>query len=168
MSLIIISDFKVKINYIYKKIQMKNITYLLILFSFNSLFSQNSVSIKGEWNATDFWKNNSKFIFSEDGYISMTINGQLVDGKNFIIRGGKNDGEKAEMKYDINYTKSPIELDIVALKTENGKQKEYGRMFCILKFINSNEAYIIISKGARDSDFNDENKERIVKLLRQN
>jgi len=147
---------------------MKNIVFLLILFSFNSAFSQNSVSIKGEWNATDFWNNDSKFIFSEDGYISMTVNGQLIDGKNFIIRGGKTDGEKLEIKYDINYSKSPIELDIVALKIENGKQKEDGRMLCILKFINSNEAYIIISKGARDSDFNDENKERIVKLLRQN
>lgn len=147
---------------------MKNIIYLVILFSFNSLFAQDSNIIVGEWNATDFWENKSKIIFSEDGYISMTINGEFVDGKNFIIRGGKKDGEKAEMKYGINYTKSPIELDIIALKNENGNPKEYGRMFCLLKFTNANEAYLIISKGARDSDFKDENKERIVKLFRQN
>lgn len=147
---------------------MKNIIYFVILFSFNSLFAQDSNTIVGEWNATDFWKNDSKFIFSEDGYISMTINGQFIDGKNFTIRGGEKDGEKAEMKYEINHTKTPIELDIVALKTENGKPKEYGRMLCLLKFIDTNEAYLIISKGVRDSDFNDENKERIVKLFRQN
>ena len=147
---------------------MKKIIYLVILFSFNSLFAQDSNIIVGEWNATDFWENKSKIIFSEDIYISITINGEFVDGKNFIIRGGKKDGEKAEMKYGINYTKNPIELDIIALKTENGMPKEYGRMFCLLKFTNANEAYLIISKGARDSDFKDENKERIVKLFRQN
>lgn len=147
---------------------MKNAVCVLILFSFNSLFSQSSKTIIGEWNAIDTWENKSKFIFSEDGYISMMINNEFVDGRNFIIRGRKNNNEKAEIKYSVDYTKNPIEIDIIALKNEDGKPKEYGRMLCILKFVSNDETILIISMGKRDLDFNTENKDRIIKLSRQN
>lgn len=147
---------------------MKNLFYLIALFSINSMFSQNSKTIIGEWDASDFWKNKSKFIFSEDGYISMTTNGELVDGRNFIIKGGNDNGKKSEIKYTIDYTKNPIEIDIIASKNEHGSAVERGRMLCILKFIDDNEAQLLISRGKRESEFNDENKDRIMNLSKNN
>lgn len=147
---------------------MKNLFYLIALFSINSMFSQNSKTIIGEWDASDFWANKSKFIFSEDGYISMTINGELVDGRNFIIKGGNDNDKKSEIKYTIDYTKNPIEIDIIASKYEHGSAVERGRMLCVLKFIDDIEAQLLISRGKRESEFNDENKDRIMNLSKNN
>lgn len=146
---------------------MKNIIYLVILFSFNSLFAQDSNIIVGEWNATDFWENKSKFIFSEDGYISMTINGEFVDGKNFIVKKGKNKGQKTELKYKIDYNKTPIELEIKGISVVNGKLEKTESVLGILKFLNNDEALLILTREAKE-EFNEESKDRVIKLQRNN
>lgn len=146
---------------------MKNIIYLAILFSFNSLFAQDSNIIVGEWNATDFWENKSKFIFSEDGYISMTINGEFVDGKNFIVKKGKNKGKKVALKYTIDYNKTPIELEITGTSIANSKLERVESVLGILKFLNNNEALLILTREAKE-EFNEESKDRVIKLQRNN
>ena len=91
----------------------------------------------------------------------MSVNGEFIDGKNFIIHGGKNDGQKGEMKYLINYEKNPIELDLVAMK----ENKEMGRILGVIKPINENEFLMIWSfDGKRNSDFSENNNEQIMKV----
>ena len=140
------------------------ITFLALVF-FEASYSQNKkLNPVGNWNMTDFWGNKSDFILSEDNYASMSVNGEFIDGKNFIIHGGKNDGQKGEMKYLINYEKTPIELDLVAMK----ENKEMGRILGVIKPINENEFLMIWSfDGKRNSDFSENNNEQIMTVKRK-
>lgn len=141
-------------------------TFLLISVVIGSLsYSQNKkLNLVGSWNITDYLGNKSVFILSEDNYVSMTINGEFIDGKNFIIRGGKNDGQKGEVKYIINYEKTPIELDLIALK----ENKEMGRILGAIKIISENEFLMILSfNGERNSDFSENNNEQIMTVKRK-
>lgn len=139
---------------------------LLILIVINSTsYSQNKkLNLVGNWNVTDSWGNKSDFILSEDNYASMSVNGEFIDGKNFIIHGGKNDGQKGEMKYLINYEKTPIELDLIAMK----ENKEMGRILGVIKPINENEFLMIWSfDGKRNADFSENNNEQIMTVKRK-
>lgn len=141
---------------------------LLLLFSIvlnSSSYSQNKkLNIVGNWKMTDYSGTKSDFILSEDNYASISVNGEFIDGKNFIIHGGKNDGQKGEMKYLINYEKNPIELDLIAM-IEN---KEMGRILGVIKQINENEFLMIWSfNGERNSDFSENNKEQIITVKRK-
>jgi hypothetical protein len=141
-------------------------TLLLILIVVNSVsYSQNKkLNLVGNWSMTDYWGNKSDFILSEDNYASMSVNGEFIDGKNFIIHGGKNDGQKGEMKYLINHEITPIELDLVVMK----ENKEMGRILGVIKPLNENEFLMIWSfDGKRNSDFFDNNNEQIMKVKRK-
>lgn len=139
---------------------------LLVLFILTNIcYSQNAQkNIIGEWIATDFDGNVSNMIFSNDNYISMTINGEFVDGKNFVIKGGKNDGQKAFMKYEIDDSSLPIKIDIVAIKFEGGKNIEKGRILGILDFLNNEMRINMSFGGPRESGFDDSNKENTIYL----
>ncbi|OWR12828.1 hypothetical protein CDW55_12310 [Chryseobacterium sp. VAUSW3] len=94
----------------------------------------------------------------------MSINGEFIDGKNFIVRGGINNGQKAELKYSINYEKNPIEIDFIAIKDN----EEKGRILGAIKQINENEFLMTMSfDGKRDLNFTDENAEKIMSIKRK-
>lgn len=139
---------------------------LFFLFFINCS-AQNGVKktdLVGNWIWTDYWQNTSDFILTPDNYVSMSINGDFIDGKNFIIRGGKNDEQQAELKYIINYEKNPIEIDFIAIKDN----EEKGRILGAIKLINENEFLIIISfDGKRDLNFTEENAEKIITIKRK-
>jgi hypothetical protein len=94
----------------------------------------------------------------------MSINEEFIDGKNFIIRGGKYNGQKGELKYIINYEKTPIEIDLIAVK----ENKEMGRILGVIKPINENEFLMILNfDGKRNSDFSENNYEQIMTVKRK-
>lgn len=114
---------------------------------------------------SDYWNNESPLILSEDNYISMSINGEFIDGKNFIVKGGKNNGKKGELKYSINPDKIPIEIDLIALMDNDEK----GRILGVIKPINESNFLIILSfDGVRDQNFEEDNKENILTVTRSN
>lgn len=146
------------------KSHIKILLLILIVVNSSSYSQIKKLNLVGNWNMTDYWGNKSDFILSEDNYASMTVNGEFIDGKSFIIHGGKNDGQKGEMKYIINYEKTPIELDLVAMK----ENKEMGRILGVIKLINENEFLMIWSfDGKRNSDFSENNKEQIMTAKRK-
>lgn len=117
----------------------------------------------GNWVASDYFNNQNPLILSEDNYISMSINGEFIDGKNFIIKGGKNNGKKGEFKYSINTDKTPIEIDLIAFMDDDEK----GRILGVIKPINENNFLMILSfDGERNTNFDDTNKENIIKVKR--
>ena len=86
----------------------------------------------------------------------MSINGEFVDGKNYVIRGGKNDGQKMFVKYEIDDSGLPIKIDIIVIKPENDKNFEKGRILGILDFSNKMETRMNLNfNGIRESEFND-------------
>jgi len=107
-------------------------------------------------------------IFSNDNYVSMTINGEFIDGKNYVIKRGKNNGQKGFIKYEIDNTSLPAKIDIIVLTLENNQETEKGRILGILNFINENEMKINLNFGGfRESEFNDSNKENTITLKRK-
>lgn len=109
---------------------------LLFVFTTNCFAQANTerLNFVGKWNLTDYSNNRSEFILSSDKYVSMTINGEFVDGKKFNVSGEKSDGQKGELKFSINYEKNPIEIDFIAIK--DGEEK--GRILGAIKPLNEN------------------------------
>lgn len=140
--------------------------FSLILFTIfsNYVFAQ-KLNLAGNWTSIDYDKNKSDFILSEDNYVSMSVNGEFIDGKNYIIKGGKNAGQKGELKYTIDYDKNPVEIDIIAIMDDTEK----GRILGTIKLINANEFMMIFSyNGKRDYDFSEYNIKQIAVFKRKN
>lgn len=97
---------------------MKKLLGILLFLTFiiNCSAQKNTLNFVGSWTLTDYFNTKNDFILSEDNYITITINGETIDGKNFIIKGGEKNGEKGELKYSINSNKIPIEIDLIAMK----------------------------------------------------
>ncbi len=140
--------------------------FLLIAFIFvstNSNAQNTENDFVGSWIAFDHLNNQNPIIFSEDNYISISINGEFIDGKNFIVKGGKNNGKKGELKYSINTDKNPMEIDLIAIMDNDEK----GRILGTIKPINENNFLMILSlDGVRDTNFDDENKDNIIQVKR--
>ena len=147
---------------------MTNLLKIIFLFLFaincTAQTETDKFDIVGNWNWTDYWENKSDFILSSDNFVSMSINGEFIDGKKFIVRGGKNNGQIAELKYSIDYEKNPIELDLIAIKDD----EEKGRILCSIKLLNLNEFLMTMSfDGKRDTNFTTENSEKIMTVQRK-
>ena len=147
----------------FSKIILKICFLFAIILSANLYSQEREFDIIGNWNSTDFWSNESKTIFTKDGYISLTINGEKIDGKNFIIHGGPNDGQKGEMKYEINTKTSPIQIDIIALKDN----VEKGRILGIIVPVHHTKFLMLLNfNGKRPETMNDENFEQTLTLYK--
>ncbi len=143
-------------------IKLLLLTAIILSYSVNA--QQTKVNLTGNWILTDYWENETDFILSSDNYVSMLVNGEFIDGKNFVIHGGKDDGQKAELKYWIDYDKNPIEIDFIAIKDNTEK----GRILGAIKPINENEFIIILSfEGSRDKNFSEDNLEKIMSARRK-
>ncbi|MBZ4033499.1 hypothetical protein K6T82_01890 [Flavobacterium sp. 17A] len=143
--------------------------YLLLFFIFTSLsYAQTKKEILvGNWQGTDSNGVKNKMIFTSDNFISMTVNGEFIDGKNFVVKGGKNDGKIGLLKYEIDESKTPIAMDIIAYSLEKNKQIEKGRILAILDFKSNDEIKINISlSGTRASEFNESNGSNTILLKR--
>lgn len=143
---------------------MKKLLFILLIIT-NICYSQNEQqSIIGEWNATDFDGNKSKMIFSNDNYVSMTINGEFVDGNNLVVKSGENNGQKAFIRYEIDNSSLPIKIDFIAIKLDGEKFVEKGRIVGILEFLNETEMRINLSFTERETEFSDTSKKTTIYL----
>lgn len=116
----------------------------------------------GVWNSVDISENQSKTTFSQDEYVSMTINGEEIDGRKFIIRGGSNNGQQAELKYKVDYNENPIHIDLIAIKDN----QEKGRIFGIITPIDKNKFLMQISFDGKRPQKIDENSENTLTLTK--
>lgn len=130
---------------------------VLLLFLLTTTFCNAQTpkqSIVGEWTATDFDGNVSNMIFTQDFFISMTIGTEFIDGKNFIVKGGKDDGQKRILKYELDTTSFPIKIDVIALEIVNGIPSEKGRLLGILEYLNETEMRFNLNfENSREIEF---------------
>lgn len=133
-----------------------------ILLSSNLYSQETKFDIVGVWNSVDISENQSKTIFSQDEYVSMTINGEEIDGRKFIIRGGPNNGQKAELKYKVDYNENPIHIDLIAIKDN----QEKGRILGIITPVNKNKFLMAISFDGKRPQKIDENSEHTLTLTK--
>lgn len=135
-------------------------SFLFILLIKSNLYSQETkFNLVGIWNSVDISENQSKTIFSQDEYVSITINGEEIDGKNFIIRGGPNNGQKAELKYKVDYNENLIHIDLIVIKDN----QEKGRILGIITPINKNKFLMAISfDGKRPQKINENSEHTLI------
>lgn len=135
---------------------------IFILISSNLYSQETKFDIVGVWNSVDISENQSKTTFSQDEYVSMTINGEEIDGRKFIIRGGSNNGQQAELKYKVDYNENPIHIDLIAIKDN----QERGRILGIITPINKNKFLMQISFDGKRPHQIDENSENTLTLTK--
>jgi len=146
---------------------MKKFLLLFLILTSASYAQTKKEILVGDWQGTDTNGVKNKMIFTPDNFISMTINGAFIDGKNYIIKGGKKDGQKALLKYEIDESKVPVTMDIIAIALEKGKEVEKGRILAILDFKSDDEVRINLGlNGVRATEFNDSNAGSTIFLKR--
>jgi len=146
---------------------MKKILSLFLILTSISYAQSKKEILVGNWQGTDASGVKNTMIFTSDNFISMTVNGELINGKNYIVKGGKNNGKKGLLKYEIDESKTPVTLDIIAYALENDQQIEKGRFLAILDFKSNDEIKINLSlNGVRATEFNESNKATTILLKR--
>jgi hypothetical protein len=132
---------------------MKKIILLLmtslVVFSFQT-DDITDFNIVGKWKGVE-GQETGYFIFDEEGYAYFEMKGLNIGGKEFEMNG-----KKGSMSYEIDYSKSPMEIDfIVTLFDENNTQ----RLLCIAKKIDNDKILFSIGfNGERPTDFLDDNE----------
>ena len=127
--------------------KIKNIKSLLIIatiFILQSCSTPNERHI-GEWKGTDEGKTVS-LILDKSNYAVFVSDNQVIGGKDFQIAKELPFWSLSiflrnvigfECKYEIDYSKNPILLDLVIY--EQGKTQEKGRLKGIIRFITDNK-----------------------------
>nr|WP_294779430.1 hypothetical protein [uncultured Flavobacterium sp.] len=147
---------------------MKKFLFLFLLVTTISYSQTKKETLVGSWKATDSNGVENKMVFSSDNYVSMTINGEFIDGKNYVIKTGKNIGQNGVLKYEIDESKTPIQMDIIASAVDKTKSTEKGRILAILDFITNDEIKLNISlTGKRALQFDESNKDSTIVLKRE-
>jgi hypothetical protein len=140
---------------IIKKITKTLIVVLISVAILNC--SSKNVRHIGEWKGTDKGKTGS-LIMDKTNHAIFVIDNQVLGGNDFVING-----VKGECKYEIDYSKNPIWLDIVIY--EKGKNEEKGRLKGIIEFITDNKIeYRLNLTGERFDKFDPEDKENTIVL----
>ncbi|WP_395044218.1 hypothetical protein [Flavobacterium sp.] len=117
-------------------------TFLIILLL---SFNQDNYKHIGEWQGNDETGQVGTLILDKNNNITFKIGNETMGGNDFVING-----IKAELKYEIDYSKIPIEIDFVGY--EKGNTLEKGRMKGIIKFVSDDKLEMA-------SNFNDERPE---------
>ncbi|WP_178984410.1 hypothetical protein [Winogradskyella helgolandensis] len=87
-------------------------------------------------------------IFDNEGYAAFEIEGQVMGGKEFYMKG-----QKGKMTYTINYQTSPIEVDFTLTKIQSGESK---KILGIAKFTDKNTLNFNMSfDSVRPTEFDD-------------
>ena len=140
---------------------MKKIILLLMTTLMLSSFKTDNISdfnIVGKWKGVE-GKEAGYFIFDKDGYAYMEMKGLKIGGKEFEMKG-----KKGSMKYEIDYTKSPMEIDFIVTIFDDNKTE---RLLCIAKKIDNDKMLFSIGfNGERPIDFK-ENNEMIFNRVKE-
>lgn len=132
---------------------MKKIILLLLTTLMLSSFKTDNISdfsIVGKWKGDD-GNETGYFLFDEEGYAYIEVKGLKIGGKDFEI-----EGKRGSVKYEIDYSKSPMEIDFIFTIFDGNKTK---RLLCIAKKIDNDKILFSIGfNGERPTDFTENNE----------
>lgn len=139
-----------------QSIHIKSLFLITVICILQSCSKPNQKHI-GEWKGIDKGKTVS-LILDNSSYAVLVQGNQVMGGKEFQING-----IKADCKYEVDYSKNPIWLDLVVY--EHGKSQEKVRMKGIMRFITDNKIeYRLDFTGKRFETFDPEDKENTIVL----
>ncbi|MCX6313531.1 MAG: hypothetical protein NTX08_02205 [Sphingobacteriales bacterium] len=131
---------------------MKNLWILLMLGSIAFIqvsCNSNSDKIIGEW-AGVYNGIQTKMIFDKYNNIIIVDGNKVLGGSDFMING-----VKAELTYELNYTKSPVWLDVIGHDKDHLKKD--SRFKGIIKFLSDTKIQYRMNfraDGDRPANFN--------------
>ena len=107
---------------------MKSLLLISVILILQSCSNTNERHI-GEWKNIDQRSGrSSSLILDKSNHAVIVVDNQVIGGNEFMVKG-----VKGECKYEIDYSKNPIRLDLVVY--EQGKTQEKGRIKGIIRFI---------------------------------
>jgi hypothetical protein len=116
-----------------------------------------SATLIGKWDGVDRTGKPGAFHFFEDGSIML-----VIDGKSL---GGADSNSMGRMKYTVDYTKDPIELDIIGIDPSG---VERGKILMIVKFISKDKIKIrSYFNDSRPQNFDEETIDDTILLDRK-
>jgi hypothetical protein len=137
--------------------QFRNIKSVLLIAVILILQSCSNTDERhiGEWKGVDN-AGTLSLILDKTNHAVFVQGNQVLGGKDFKVKG-----IKAECKYEIDYSKSPIWLDLVIY--EEGETQESGRFKGIVRFITDKKiVYRINFTGERFDTFDPEDTKNTV------
>lgn len=118
---------------------------------------EKNIEIIGEWIGIDKTGMKSTLILDKTNHATLVSNNQ-------VLGEGERDGIKFECKYDFDYTKTPMWLDILLIHKES--QKELLRIKGIVRFITDTKIEFRVSFNGRrrfnNFDFNDKENTMVL------
>ena len=131
---------------------MKKIILLILITCALTSFQNYEID---EFSLIGKWKGEADnevgyIVFQEDGYAYLEFQGQIIGGKEFVIKG-----EKGSMYYEVDYDKTPITVDLIVKKIESGKTK---KLLFIAQIVSENQIKMQLDfSGVRPTEFDDAN-----------
>ena len=106
----------------------KKIRYIVLITTIVILLYGCSKNTKhlGEWKSTT---ENTELILDNSNHATFIVDNKVTGGDDFILHG-----EKRELKYNIDYSKNPIWLDLIVTYKKNNQMYE-ARLKGIVKFL---------------------------------
>ena len=130
----------------------------IAFISFNGYSNAEEKHI-GEWKGESMGEVGS-LVLDKTNNAVFFIGNEVMGGENFVFHG-----KRGNCKYEIDYSKNPIWLDIVVY--EQDKTEEIVRLKGIVRFITDNKIeYRLSFDGNRFDNFDPEDKENTIVLDR--
>jgi hypothetical protein len=140
---------------------MKTLLTVIGLLSFYVGMGQkiDSTHVVGTW-LSDLDEDSAfgSFIFDKDGFITIESEGIKIGGANGVLNG-----KPIQMTYHIDVSKTPIELDIIAINVETKAKKV--AMKAIIEFNGYLKMKIALGQGEGPTEFTTENSMMFSKLF---
>ncbi|MGR3317520.1 MAG: hypothetical protein ACUZ8O_03495 [Candidatus Anammoxibacter sp.] len=137
---------------------MKNHSYVVTILAILALVLSSCATISnkhqivGKWNADE----RLSYVFDKDGYAKIYMGEQVIGGSDLF--------SGSALKYEIDYSKDPVTLDLIHIDKSNGEER--NRMAMIVKFLSDNKILIkTFNSSNRPEKFN-ENDENVFTLNR--
>ena len=138
---------------------MKSIILFIAVLSLQSFSSFNEKHI-GVWTGEHNGDVGTLILYKNNDAV-LIIDDEVFGGDNFVSENGI----KFECKYEIDYSKNPVWLDIVIYIQET--KKEVGRMKGIIRFLSDTKMeYRIGFDGTRYKDFDPGDEEDTMILYK--
>lgn len=115
-----------------------------------------SATLVGKWEGIDRTGKPGAFHFFEDGTVILVIDGKAL--------GGPDSSGIGRLRYNADYTRDPIELDIVGIDSSGA---EGGKILMIVKFVSKDRIKIRTHfNDTRPSNFDEETIDDTILLDR--
>lgn len=148
---------------------MKKYLIIFLVTIFGTCFSQSAKDLHGVWKGYDDSKTEGIFTFFPDGFVSVKLGTIIIDGRNYIIPDGPNQGKTGYLHYSADFSKTPVMLKLKASYTNAKNEPEESDFVKILiEFRKENEILLFIDLDNENPSDIDPMSPNLIVLYKEN